>query len=59
MKVFVFLLAFLGIGLHAFAQTTTETGGESSPVVYVLIGIAVLGLIIYMLRKRQKRKFNE
>lgn len=59
MRLFVFLSAYLATSFATFAQATTETEEESSPVAYILIGMVVIGLMIYMLQKRQKRKFNE
>ncbi|GGE16463.1 hypothetical protein CHU00_05515 [Sphingobacterium cellulitidis] len=52
------LLNAVSIGLFAQDGTKTSTS-EGSALTYVIIGIIVLTVAIYMLYSRQKRKFND
>lgn len=60
MRLFASLLFTFTIYMTAFSQEPTAAEpDDSSPVAYVLISMLVIGLIIYMLLRRQKRKFND
>jgi len=54
-------LAFtmLLVGKLVFAQADTLQAESSSPSVYIGIGVVLIVAIIFVLYRRQKRKFNE
>ncbi|WP_156307698.1 LPXTG cell wall anchor domain-containing protein [Sphingobacterium endophyticum] len=52
------LLNAVSIGLFAQDSTKASTG-EGSALGYIIIGIVVLTVAIYMLYSRQKRKYND
>ncbi len=59
MKEWLCVLVLTGLLSNLVAQTTAGERAESSPTGYVLIGIGLLAIIIVMLYRRQKRKFND
>ncbi|PVH25126.1 MULTISPECIES: LPXTG cell wall anchor domain-containing protein [Sphingobacterium] len=52
-------LVLSGFLSNLVAQTPSVNRTESSPTGYVLIGILLLAIVIFMLYRRQKRKFND
>ncbi len=52
-------LILFGSVFGSVAQTMNENEAEHSPISYVLIGIGILAVVIIMLYRRQKRKFND
>lgn len=52
------ILNAISISLIAQDSTLTTTN-EGSPATYLIIGVIVLILVIYILYSRQKRKFND
>ena len=59
MKKWLCGLVLSGFLSNLVAQTTPVDQNESSPTSYVLIGILLLAIVIFMLYRRQKRKFND
>ncbi|MFD2744356.1 MULTISPECIES: LPXTG cell wall anchor domain-containing protein [Sphingobacterium] len=52
-------LVLSGFLSDLMGQTPSVNQTESSPTGYVLIGILLLAIVIFILYRRQKRKFND
>lgn len=59
MKKWMCGLVLSGFLSNLVAQTTSVDQTESSSTGFVLIGVALILLVIIMLIRRQKRKFND
>lgn len=54
------LLQVVSLGLFAQEDTTTgEVVDNASPTAFVVIGVIILIVVIYVLYSRQKRRYND
>lgn len=59
MKKWILGLVWSGILSSVVAQTTSTEEPESSPTGYIFIGVLMIIVVIFILARRQKRKFND